>query len=589
MNMKMMKRIVLIVVITLVVFLPAAKAQTNIVFDAMKDELARSMKELRLENAPAPYFISYLVNDSYNLIIAAQSGAQISSNSGSRTRLLRTDVRVGDYEWDNFNFRSSTVSGSDPSVLPDTVSIIIDDDYDALRRAMWRETDRMYMIAVDALNRKNTARKDMLQAADRPPDFSRGNATVSVAKANDFTISRELWEERVNHIAGLLLREKNIQNSMVQVQIRIANTLYVNSEGAETLEPSSYTMLLISAIVTADDGMPVERLRTYSAARHEELPDLKTLVTDTESLIAELNAAQNAPIGEDYSGPILFEGQAAAELFAQGFLNFLRGMRTPDAATPALATQLNQSANPFLNRMNARVASNFLSVKAVPSMKTYGGKELAGAHAVDSEGIPAQDVVLVENGMLRNLLMSRTPVKGFDASNGHGRGRQVVPSVIHVTSENRKSYDQLKQALIEAVKDEGLSYGYIIRRVMLTTGSTDGGGGVANILQSLLGQVQSEPGQFRLASGPFSIFRLYPDGKEEPVRGMELGAFNVSNMRDILATSDDETVHIFPAAGLGNAASIIIPSLLLKEVNLRKNVGVYPKPPVVDSPMKTEN
>ena len=204
-----MKRLILFA-ITLAVFPYAANAQKDVFFDAMKDELARSMKELKLENAPPPYFISYMINDSASLRIVAYSGAVVA-NSESRNRTLRTDVRVGDYGRDNYNFRSQSASDSDPSAPTGQVQIVTDYDYDTVRRHIWQETDRAYKAAVETLNRKNTALQSMTQT-DRPPDFSKGSPTVSVAGENSLVISPAQWEERVNRIAGFLLRDKNIGN-----------------------------------------------------------------------------------------------------------------------------------------------------------------------------------------------------------------------------------------------------------------------------------------------------------------------------------------------------------------------------------------
>ena len=596
-----MKRIIMFAM-TLAFFPPAANAQTNVLFDAMKDELARSMKELKLENDPGPYYISYLLTDIYILQIQADSGAVVT-NDENRIRTLKADVRVGNYARDNSNF----LSMSTPDALANSISslnqISVDDDYDAVRRQIWQATDRAYKTAVDTLNRKNAALQNTAPA-DRQPDFTKGNATVSISNANTFDVSRAEWEDRVNSIAGLLLRDRNILRSRVTLQIQIANTWYVNSEGAETLEPSSLTRMAITVSSRAENGMPVDNYRVYTTARPEGLPDQKSVEADVTALISGLNAVRTASVGEEYAGPVLFEGESAGELFVQGIVEFLKGSRVSDADNPQITALLNQSANPLINRVNARVAANFLSIKAVPTMKRYGQKELAGAYTVDDEGVPAQDVSLVENGILKNLLMSRTPVRGMEASNGHGRGGTVTPGVIQVISENKKPYDQLKQDLIEAFKEEGLAYGYIIRGLPSLNESL--GGNEADAIQMLLGQGQPEPGQFKLTR-PYSIFRLYPDGREEQVRGLEIGVVNVSALRNVLATSDDETVYNFQAdpvslsgglggillqlvasgiPGRGNAATIITPSLLINGINLKKTAGVYPKLPAVDSPIR---
>ena len=580
-----MKRLILFA-ITLAVFPYAANAQKDVLFDAMKDELARSMKELKLENDPGPYYISYHISDEYNLQIQADSGAVVA-NSESRNRLFNTDIRVGDYEHDNSNFTSLNVLSNLGELIADALSSIIfpvDDDYDAVRRRIWQGTDSAYKSAVEILNRKNTALQRAAQT-DRPPDFTRGKATVSIAKANDFTVSREQWEERVNRIASLLQRNGNIHKSDVNLEIRIANAYYVNSEGAQTLEPSSRAQLTIKAATTAKDGMPLENYRVYTAARPEELPGMEIVEADIQALAAGLEAARTAIVGEEYNGPVLFEGEAAGELFARGFVNFLKGTRDADSDSPQIAALLNTAANPFVSRLDTRVAANSLSIKAVPSLKNYGGKNLAGAYATDNEGVPAQDVSLVENGILKNLLMTRAPVKGIEASNGHNRGNGAAPGVIQVISENKKPYDQLKQNLIEAAREEGLAYGYIVRG--LVPAAEIDGAQALQMIQDLLGGNRLDPSQFRLAN-PYSIFRLYPDGREERVRGLEFGIVSVNALRNILAVSEQETVYNYflSATDGAMAATVITPSLLINGISLKKSAGVHPKPPVVDFPIQ---
>jgi hypothetical protein len=220
--------------------------------------------------------------------------------------------------------------------------------------------------------------------------------------------------------------------------------------------------------------------------------------------------------------------------------------------------------------------------------------------------MPARDVTLIENGILKNLLTSRTPVKGVEPqSNGHGRGGAAVPSVVKVISTNKKTHEQLKQQLIDAAKEEGLEFGYIVKGV---TPVTETQSSESDPLERALLPQQGPPesSQFRLTK-PYSIFRVFPDGREEMVRGIEFGIINISALKNVLATSDDEIVYEYPlsnssllsgtsgilsrlgtAAGLGQSgyATIITPALLIGGIDLRKSVGNYPKIPIVTYPTK---
>jgi predicted Zn-dependent protease len=568
-----MRRLIVLSAIFLIVQ-TGAYAQQSVLMNAMKDELRRSMEQLKLEGDPGPYYLSYQVEDSSLVGFASEFGAPMAS-ADTRSRSVKIDLRVGSYSQDNSNFLSGTnisslLSSSASARLP------LDDDYYGLRRGLWMATDRAYKTALDTLSKKKNYLQNVVQA-ETIPDFTKGNATSSLLAEIPRTTDKARWSQLVDQTAKLLTGLPEIQRSRVVLTIQIVNSYYINSEGAEVIEPFSTARLDISASAQADDGMPLNTNRSY-VTRPDALPDKAVLEADVRKMISDLLASKTAPIAEQYSGPVLFVGQAAGELFNQGFAGFLSARRQPTTDNPSSA---RPRENPFLEKINAKVAANFLSVKAVPTMKTYGKQALMGACTVDEEGVPCQDVSLIENGILKNLLATRTPVKGFTQSNGHARGGGVAPSVIQISSTNKKPLAQLKQDLINAAKEEGLPFGYIVYGVTPGTAA----GGVSAILSMLTSRPdQAEPTMFRLAN-PYSIFRLYPDGKEEPVRGAEFGSIHINSLRNILATSDDETIHDF-AIGSSHPATVITPSLLISGIDLKKSLGAgtYPKLPIVGPP-----
>jgi len=582
-----------------------AMAQKTIILDAMKDELARSMQQLKLEGEAGPYYVSYLITDTCGLVIAADSGA-ITANSENRNRTLKVDLRVGSYAQDNSNFLSlSNVAGLLNTVTSSNIRLPLDDDYDVLRRQIWQATDRAYKNALETLSKKKASVQNTVQT-EALPDFIKGLAMSSIAIENSFVVQRAQWNQRVDQIAKLFLRQQSIQKSRVELGIQIFNSYYVNSEGVTKIEPSSSAKLFITATTQAEDGMPLANYRIYTAVRPEDLPEPAKVENDARNLIFELLAVRTAPLAGEYSGPVLFMGEAAGELFSQGFSNLLAGTKLPLADSPQASSMLSRTMeNPFLSKLNMKVAANFLSLKAVPTMKSYNQKPLLGAYDIDDEGVPGRDVSLVENGILKSLLSSRAPVKGVDQSNGHARGGGVSPSVIQVTSANKKSFQQLKQDLINAAKEEGLAFGYIVRGLTPASEALSSeAGAVDSILQ--LQQAPPEPSQFRLAK-PYSVLRVYPDGREEQVRGIEFGIISINALKNILATSDDETVYAYPIGSInslagisgliirlassgiptqGSYATVITPSLLINGIDMKKSTGNYPKLPIVSYPIQ---
>jgi predicted Zn-dependent protease len=594
----MMKRAIYLLAI-LLSYSSMAAAQKTVLVGAMKDELARSMQQLKLEGEAGPYYLSYFLFDVYQLRIIAESGA-ITVNAENRNRMLKIDLRVGSYAQDNSNF----ISLSNPSGIANTMtSLPIDNDYDVIRRQIWMATDRAYKSALETLTKKKAALQNAFQS-EPLPDFVKGAANSSLGNENSFTVQRAPWTQRVDLLAKRFLKQQNIQKSRVDLTIRIANSNYINSEGATGIEPLSSARLAVAAATQADDGMPLDNYRIYTAARPEDLPDQAKLDRDVEGLISELLADRSAPLADEYSGPVLFMDEAAGELFSQGFAGLLAATKVPTSDSAQANAMLGRlTENPFMNKIGMKVIANFLSLKAVPTMKNYNQKPLLGAYGLDEEGVPGQDVSLVENGILKNLLSSRSPVKGVEPSNGHARGGGVSPSIIQVTSSNKKTYPQLKQDLITAAKEEGFAFGYIVRGLTPTSDaiSVDSGGGESSSQM----QQGPEPTQFRLTN-PCSILKVYPDGREERVRGAEFGSININVFKNVLAASENETVYAFPinstnrssgtigilmrlASGIisqGSYATVITPSLLINGIDVKKSKGKYSKLPIVSYPIK---
>jgi predicted Zn-dependent protease len=593
----------LITALILLAYQVAAWAEEPVLMRAMKDEMARSMEELKLDGKDGPYYLSYLVKDSYQLRINADSGA-IIANPDNRVRRLSINLRVGDYNLDNSNFLSLDSLSQLSQLLSSNASLTVDDNYDVLRRQIWLATDRTYKNALNTLDKKKVSIQNTVQT-ERVPDFTKGAATSFYAGQESPAIQTDRWIQTVEKLSSLFPAQPLIMKSKVTANVTIENSYYVNSEGAEVIEPETSAQLLVAAVAYADDGMPVGDYLSYAASSLEELPAMERMQNDIHAMIQDLLTTRSAPVAEDYSGPVLFTGQAAGDLFVQGIARFLCGTKTPLSDRDQISSLLGpMSENPYLKRINRRVASNFISMQAIPTLKNYNGMKLLGSYEIDDEGVRGQDVQLIQDGMLKNLLTTRTPVKGFNQSNGHFRGGSPVPSVIHITSTNGLSSEDLKQELIDAIEDEGLPYGYIVKGLTPPSEVAELAG--SNILSSVLSQSGAPaPTQFTLTR-PCSVLRVYPDGKEEPVRGIEFRSLNISALRNIVATSDDEIVYNYPASAAGSASStlgsivsllgggmlsadyystVITPSLLINEIDFKKISGNFEKPPIVDPPM----
>ena len=578
-----------------------ASAQESVLLNAMKDELLRSMSQLKLGDDDGPYYLSYLLKDLYSLRIRSDSGA-ITTDSEDHSRALKIDLRVGNYTLDNSNFVSLSLSSS--QLAATNARLAVDDDYDVLRREIWLATDRAYKSAVDTIAKKKASLQNTVQT-ENPPDFTKGEANSKILSEAPFTVQKSRWVQMVDELSKLFLNQEQIQKSKVDLSVQIINSYYINSEGAKSIEPSASTQLVIAAYTQADDGMPLGNYLRYTASHPKELPDKTSLNNDINTMINDLLASRAAPVAEDYSGPVLFAGQAAGELFGQGLSRFLLGRKMPLADNPQMNNMIGSTLeNPFLSKVDRRVASKFLSMTASPALKEYDGRSLLGSYEMDEEGVLSKDVHLIENGILKNLLTARAPIKGFAQSNGHSRSGSPAPSVIRLSSTNRQTAEELKRELLNVVKDENLPYGYIVKGLTPPAEAAEMEGSDTITRALVRQQGPPEPTQFRL-SRPYSVYRVYPDGKEELVRGVEFRSLNIRALRDVIATSDEEIVYDYPLSAadissggilslLGTAgmsgqeyyATVITPSLLFEEVEMKTATGNYQKLPIVDYPLK---
>ena len=593
-----MKKAVLSITIFILLTGVCSLAQEAVLTKALKDELARSMAKLRLENESKPYYISYLVRDVYTLNIQADSGA-ITTDEENRRRTLRVDLRVGGYELDNSHFLS--MGGGGFGFGRGVLSL--DDNYDVLRRQIWLATDSAYKSALDTFTKKKAHLRHTIRT-ESLPDFTKGEKFSSVKPAVPYEADRNELARLIDGVSKLFLKNDEIQKSKVNFSSRLENRYYVNSEGAVSVEPRVASRLAVTASTQADDGMPLRNFLVYTFGKPGDIPEKETLSKDIAGMIDEMAALKKAPLIEDYSGPVLFESQAAAEILAQGFVDKLLAKRTSESDNAQFNMFSSRSENPYLGKIGSRVVADTISVKALPALGEYNGSACLGSYEVDDEGARAQEVSLIENGVLKTLLMSRSPVKGLDKTNGHFRGAATTPSVIRLTARKGLSGKKLKDKLTKAVKSEGLEYGYIVRSVIPPSEADDLE--EIDIRAMMFSQFSMDSTQFKL-SRPVMVYRVYPDGKEELVRGAEFGSISIKSFENVAALSKDEYVYNYLAssseqqpfnisirgfgsfmrrAGGGNYSTIITPSFIISELDLKKSSGNYRKPPIVGYPSK---
>jgi TldD protein len=535
--------------------------QKDTIFKAMEDELTRSMNQLRLKDLDKPYFIEYAVEDGNIFSTEATFGALIESTN-KRNRNFHVSVRVGSYELDNTGFLGMGSYQQGGGLYP----LVIEDDYFGLRYDMWLATDQAYKNAVQQLANKKTYLNGRVKN-DTAPDFSREEAVVSIAPFQRVEIDRAKWEKEVKELSAIFKKFPGIQSSRVAFQIEVNPRYLVNSEGTRVYQPGALIAITVSMSAQTADGNWVSHYLPIFAPTFAHLPSREEMIKTITQSAEELQRLAKAPVFEGkYIGPVLLTEQASAEIFSQLLTPHLSGERPPLAENEYLAGK----GNALIDRFNRLVLPNFLSVYDDPTQETFRKQPLIGSYRIDDQGVPAQKVSLIENGILKGFLMSRRPGKEISKSNGHGR----APSIgnvkanignLFIETKDGKSYDELKQELIKACKAQSLPYGILIK-ALGTNSSPDG----------------------YSYTDPVLAYKVYvEDGREELVRGVEMEDLSVKTLRDIIAAGNEGYVYNLMTGGSYNyviTASIIAPSILIEEIELKKEEETQQKPTILTHP-----
>jgi len=533
---------------------------------AMEDEVRRSVERLEMGKLGKPYFVSATVQDDYRMEIEGAFGALKDPNV-SRSRLARVLLRVGDASFDNAHYVGRDYWQYRPFVEQGP----LEDDYDALRATLWLAADEAYKHALEKLSQKK-AYKNAKNIADDIPDLSTEPVRGSIVRPQEKGFDRALWEDRVRRLSAVFRSYPAIQKSGVSVYFTQRSARFVDSEGRRVLKPEDDFEIVMEASGQAKDGMPVKDRRRIVCQKLSEVPDFAALQSEAVWLASGVSALTEAPIAGPYLGPVLLEDQAAAEFFNQLLARNVSFPRPLWIEEEGVKEEFHSGE--LAGRLGLRVVSPMLDVVDDPLQESFEGTPLLGRYAVDDEGIPARKVVLIEKGILNDLLMSRSPVKERRGSNGHGRGALFeMPSArvgsLIVRAGRGLPYQELRRELLRRAAEFGQPYGVIIRR--------------------LGGEEDQEKDD--LLAAPVLVYKVdVKTGREELVRNAQFDGVTLRSLRDVVAASDKSFVYNYYQLGPvrrsrgQTQASIVTPSVLLSEMELRKTEKKPEKPPHLRHP-----
>ena len=546
---------------------------------AMHDEVDRSVK-LKLPDLEQPYFVEYLLDESDSFSVSASLGGLLS-RSRDHFRLPEVHVRVGDYKFDNTNFAGGGGGGS----RYDLENFPLDNAYPVLRRYLWLETDSVYKGAVEAISRKRAAMRNINQS-DQLNDFAHAEPVHLIQPFQKLALDEKTWLGRTRTLSAVFTQYPDVKTSEVELHADNGGYYVVNSEGTEVQVQENVAFLRASVTAQSADGTTLHDAVTFHALDVGHLPSEEEMTRGLTKMADNLVALARAPKGEDYNGPVLFEGDASPQIFAELLARNLALSRTPAGARGGAG-----QSSELEGRMGSRILPDTFDVVDDPTQKEWRGKALFGSYQVDREGVIPKPLHLVEKGALKGYLLTRQPVRGFEGSNGRARlpGFQAntadISNLFIGSSETLPAAD-MKKKLIELIQARNKPYGIIVRKMDFPSTATRG---------ELVRMLQAEQGTVHPVSSPLLVYKVFPDGREELVRGLRFRGFTARSLKDILTAGDDATVFDFldstvPFAALAGGASytteacIVAPSIIIDDLELHPVEDELPKLPVVPAP-----
>src|SRR5450432_2756734 len=587
------------------VALAQAPADNDHTIQAMRDEMVRAKARLELklpqsDQPVRPFYVEYRLLDLDIREVVGQFGALLSTNR-NRSRVMNVSARIGDYKLDSSNFLSG--DGFRGFIGPGG-SVGIDRDYDSLRQDLWIATDQAFKEAVETYSRKQAYLSSLARQSDIN-DFSRTEPVHQIEPLVMADWSNRDWEKEVRETSGALRAFPQIYEGRVTYYLVFATEYLVTSEGTEIRTNRSFAAIESGMNALADDGMPINNFYATYAVRPADLPAPDAVRKSLNVTGSELMALRSAPAAQDYTGPVLFEARAAAPLLAQILGPAVNGARPPVSFTPVMEQLLNGlgGKSDWISRIGARVLPASVTVVDDPGAKEFHGTPLLGAYAVDDEGVRAQKITLVENGTLKNELMSRRPGPDFDQSNGHGRAaflsdaRPTMSNLFFKSKETMSPAD-LKKKFLDTCREQKLAYCMVVREMDNPTLSLLHQDDFQALLASYGGGAGTGD---RL---PLVVYRVYPeDEREEIIRGARVIGLNSRAVRNITGIGNDDFVYnymqsqingfagtalgAFGSAQNGLPASIVAPSLLFEEVEVRGARGEPKRLPLIPAPAMT--
>ncbi len=517
---------------------------------AMSLELNRAKTQLHQDGYPPPYFVSLSAIDVDSWEQRCEMGAPIFTGQ-YKQRMMLPDLRVGDYSLDNHPV-------NEPSGFQ-ARGISYEDDEFAVRFALWRQLDAAYKnAAADFL------RKQALRVARGKTEYDTDDFTREEPRSRPLERPASPWDTAalgaLTVEAGRALRgEAGLLSADSSARLRRQWTRLRDTDGSAVDFGRDVAELDVEASARSADGTRLYVSRKFAATTPAGLPSAAEIRSASSDMIRDLHALEVASTTSPFSAPALLDPSVSAAVMLSVGLR----LSGEEQRNPA-------GAQTFQGKLGKTVLPKGFTLSDDPTRAEFAGKPLAGHYDFDDQGIPARKVTLVEDGVLRGLLLSRYPVVGFSKSNGHGRAfagytPEGMPGSLFLESKTAYSTDKLLTLLRDECKRQGKPYGIWVRKLRGFS-QQEGTGGHTSI---------------RFTGGLVYLVEA-KTGKLTLVRDLDLVGTPLALLNNIRAAGNDASAQDMV---YGAPVSVVVPSLLLSEGELQRSESRPENAPILPPPV----
>lgn len=536
----------------------ACDASKNPLLNTLSQELSRNFKTLKRQKPPV-YYMSYQLFETNQYYVSANLSGLAQERQSEKNEVDIT-VRVGSPKLDNTRElkgeRNNRGVISYLAPLENTNPL-------ALKNVLWRGTQDAAERAQKEFNSVHNNAATLAENTDKSDDFVIPSQSLFCQQQPKLVLDLEPIKARLIKMSALVANYDFISYSSAEFSAQQQHKYFVDSVGSRIKTGTTLIRYMFAVTGRNKDGMELRRSVIYDGFSMEDMPAEAVMLADAEKAIAELKALKEADVVDPYTGPAILLNKAAGVFFHEVLGHRVEGNR-----------QKSESfGQTFTKKLGQPIVADFLSIVDDPTISHYNGVPLRGYYEYDDEGVKSQRVAVVERGLLKNFLMSSSPINGFPKSNGHGRKEQGKLAFsrmgnLFVIPTETVSYPELEQKLLEEIKRQNKPYGFIVEDI-------SGGFTMTETFA---------PQSYKV--NPLLVWRVYPDGRKEIVRGVDLVGTPLTSFSKIIAAADDFEVFNGSCGAESGwvPVSSVSPSILLSELEIEKVRKSDYKPPVLPPP-----